>query len=116
MASSQPANRGHREYAGSVAQLRQCCRVLWRSQAVFLAVSLASVLSLNASVGWAQQADHVDRVEGVIQSVQAPDAIRVQTPNGLVTVDLAALGGVTALVTPGQRIVAIGTMESSGNL
>jgi len=34
----------------------------------------------------------------------------------LVTVDLAALGGVTALVTPGQKIVAIGTMESSGDL
>src|SRR5215471_11590658 len=90
--------------------------VLRRSQAVVLAVHLAFVLSFNVSVGWAQQADHVGRVEGVVQSVQAPDAVRVQTPNGLVTVDLAALGGVTALVTPGQKIVAIGTMESSGDL
>jgi len=81
-----------------MAQLWQCRRVLRRSQAVVLAVCLASVLSLNASVGRAQQADHADRVEGVVQSVQAPDAVRVQTPNGVVTVDLAALGGVTAAV------------------
>ena len=96
--------------------LRRLSYVLRRSQAVVLVVCLAFALSLNAGISRAQQATHPDRVEGVVESVQAPDAVRVQTANGLVTVDLAALGGVTVSVTPGQRIVALGTMESSGDL
>src|SRR5215472_9444851 len=96
--------------------LWQCLCILRLSQPVVLAVSLAFALSLTASTSWAQQADHLDRVEGVVESVKAPDAVRVQTTNGLVTLDLAALGGVTVSVTPGQKIVAVGTMESSGDL
>ena len=90
--------------------------VLRHSAAVVLTVCFTLALSLNASVGWAQRGDHLDRVEGVVESVQAPDTVRVQTSNGLVTVDLAALGGVTVSVTPGQKIVAVGTMEPSGTL
>ena len=67
-------------------------------------------------MGWAQPGDHLDRVEGVVESVQAPEAVRVRTSNGLITVDLTALGGVTVSVTPGQKIVAVGTMEPSGTL
>jgi len=34
----------------------------------------------------------------------------------MVTVDLADLGGVTVSVTPGTRILAVGTMEPSGEI
>lgn len=111
------AHRWYAENVGiSMESLRLFPSLLQRSQAVVLGVCLAFALLLNAGTGRAQQANHPDRVEGVVESVQGPDAVRVQTANGLVTVDLAALGGVTVSVTPGQRIVAQGTMESSGDL
>src|SRR5215467_6390365 len=59
--------------------LRRFPCVLQRSQAVVLGVCLAFALSLNAGIGCAQQANHPDRVEGVVESVQAPDTVRVQT-------------------------------------
>src|SRR5262252_343457 len=85
------------------------------SRAFVLAASFAFGLSLSAIVGWAQPAGHLDRVEGVVEEVLGPDAVRIQTNDGFVTVDLVGLGGVNASVALGQKIVAVGTMESGGD-
>jgi len=53
--------------------LWQCPWVLQHSEAVVRIVCLTLAFSWNASVGWAQ----LDRVEGVVESVQAPEAVRV---------------------------------------
>src|SRR2546426_11726279 len=56
-----------------------------------------------------------DRVEGIVESVEAPNAVVVRTRDRLVTVDLAALGGVTVAVTQGTKITAVGAMDPSGD-
>jgi len=40
----------------------------------------------------------------------------VRTRDRLVTVDLAALGGVTVAVTQGTKITAVGRMDPSGDV
>jgi len=55
-------------------------------------------------------------VEGIVEIVKNPNAVVVRTEERLVTVDLADLGGVTVSVTPGTKILAIGTMEPSGDI
>jgi hypothetical protein len=80
-------------------------------------VVLAAVLIVLFSNGFmaAQATDH-ERVEGTVEAIQGPNMILVRTRDRLVTVDLSALGGVTAALTRGQKIVAIGTMEASGDV
>src|SRR5262249_10988260 len=49
-------------------------------------------------------------------TVSKVSSVLVRTREKLVTVDLADLGGVTVSVTPGTRILAVGTMEPSGEI
>ena len=88
-------------------------RARGRCRLGLFAALLAFVMSLSAIVGEAQP---VDRVEGVVEAVLGPDAIRVRTQDRLVTVDVSTLGGVTVAVTPGTKIVAVGTLEPSGDV
>ena len=94
-------------------QSRREIRRLRGTVLVVLAMSLAFAAPLNAVVGETQQAD---RVEGIVEAVLGPDAIRVRAQGRLVTVDLSALGGVTVAVTRGTKIVAVGTMEPNGDI
>jgi len=81
------------------------------------AIVLAAVLIVLFSTGLraAQATDH-ERVEGVVEAIHGPNVLLVGTRDRLVTIDLSALGGVTAAVTRGQKIAAIGTMEKSGEV
>jgi hypothetical protein len=79
-----------------------------------LVMALAmSVAFLSSSV--AAESDH-DRVEGIVEAVLGPNATQLRTGEKVVTVDLTALGGVTVAVTPGTRIVAIGTLDANGDV
>src|SRR3989441_3816026 len=83
------------------------------SRIVVMAVFAVLVtLSWNSLAG----AQGGDRVEGIVESVEAPNAVVVRTRDRLVTVDLAALGGVTVAVTQGTKITAVGAMEPSGGV
>ena len=81
---------------------------------VVFAVLVALSSDLLAA-GRTQEADQ-DRIEGIVESVKTPQMVLVRMRDRLVTVDLTALGGVTVAVTPGQKIVAVGTMEASGDI
>ena len=83
------------------------------SRIVVMAVFAVLVtLSWNSLAG----AQGGDRVEGIVEAVKAPNAVLVRTRDRLVTVDLAALGGVTVAVTSGTKIAAVGTMDPSGDV
>ncbi len=77
-----------------------------------------AVFAVLVTLSWNALADAQDgdRVEGIIEAVKAPNAVLVRTRDRLVTVDLAALGGVTVAVTQGTKIAAVGTMEPSGDV
>ena len=86
---------------------RKCARRI-----VMAVFAVLVTLSWNPLAG----AQGGDRVEGIVESVEAPNAVVVRTRDRLVTVDLAALGGVTVAVTQGTKIAAVGTMDPSGVL
>jgi len=86
---------------------RKCARRI-----VMAVFAVLVTLSWNPLAG----AQGGDRVEGIVESVEAPNAVVVRTRDRLVTVDLAALGGVTVAVTSGTKIAAVGTMDPSGDV
>src|SRR2546425_2556129 len=81
---------------------RKCARRI-----VMAVFAVLVTLSWNPLAG----AQGGDRVEGIVESVEAPNAVVVRTRDRLVTVDLAALGGVTVAVTQGTKITAVGGSE-----
>jgi len=86
---------------------RKCARRI-----VMAVFAVLVTLSWNPLAG----AQGGDRGEGIVESVEAPNAVVVRTRDRLVTVDLAALGGVTVAVTQGTKIAAVGTMDPSGDV
>ena len=86
---------------------RKCARRI-----VMAVFAVLVTLSWNPLAG----AQGGDRVEGIVESVEAPNAVVVRTRDRLVTVDLAALGGVTVAVTQGTKITAVETMDPSGDV
>jgi len=86
---------------------RKCARRI-----VMAVFAVLVTLSWNPLAG----AQGGDRVEGIVEAVKAPNAVLVRTRDRLVTVDLAALGGVTVAVTQGTKITAVGTMDPSGDV
>ena len=84
----------------------------WLSHLLTIVFLVAGAVGPAAAAGGS---DH-DRIEGVVEAIQSPNAVRVRTPDRVITVDLTALGGVTAAVTPGERIVAVGTMEPGDDI
>src|SRR2546429_6068098 len=86
---------------------RKCARRI-----VMAVFAVLVTLSWNPLAG----AQGGDRVEGIVESVEAPNAVVVRTRDRLVTVDLAALGGVTVAVTQGTKITAVGAMDPSGDV
>ena len=81
------------------------------------AIVLAAVLTVLFATGFltAQATDH-ERIEGVVEAIHGPNVVLVRTRDRLVTVDLSALGGVTAALTSGEKIAAIGTIEKNGEV
>src|SRR2546429_7864955 len=84
---------------------RKCARRI-----VMAVFAVLVTLSWNPLAG----AQGGDRVEGIVESVEAPNAVVVRTRDRLVTVDLAALGGVTVAVTQGTKITAVGAVDPGG--
>src|SRR3989442_3415012 len=84
---------------------RKCARRI-----VMAVFAVLVTLSWNPLAG----AQGGDRVEGIVESVEAPNAVVVRTRDRLVTVDLAALGGVTVAVTHRAKITAARTVEPRG--
>ena len=56
------------------------------------------------------------RVEGIVDAIHGPNFVDLRTDHGIVTVDFAALGGVTVAVTPGQMVAVLGTMDPTSHV
>src|SRR5947208_7868473 len=86
---------------------RKCARRI-----VMAVFAVLVTLSWNSLAG----AQGGDRVEGIVESVEAPNAVVVRTRDRLVTVDFSDLGGVTVAVTQGTKITSVGTSRPCGGV
>jgi hypothetical protein len=59
-------------------------------------------------------AGDTDRIEGVVTELRSQAFVMAEEGRTIV-IDMSALGGITMALATGQRIVAIGTMEPTGD-